>query len=60
MRVDALRSHRHLRVELDGVVLAETHSPVLLFETGLPTRFYIDRTDVDFSHLEPKLFKQGC
>ena len=60
VRVGALRSHRHLRVELDGVVLAETHSPALLFETGLPTRFYIDRTDVDFSHLEPKLFKQGC
>ena len=31
IRVDALRSHRHIRVELDGVVLAETHSPVLLF-----------------------------
>src|ERR1700744_4890704 len=29
VRVDALRSHRHVRVELDGVVLAETHSPVL-------------------------------
>src|SRR6201998_1713134 len=36
VRVDALRSHRHIRVELDGAVLAETHSPVLLFETGLP------------------------
>jgi uncharacterized protein (DUF427 family) len=51
VRVDALRSHRHIRVELDGVVLAETHSPVLLFETGLPTRYYIDRTDVVFAHL---------
>ena len=45
-RVDALRSHRHIRVELDGVVLADTHTPVLLFETGLPTRYYIDPTDV--------------
>ncbi|MBJ7340676.1 DUF427 domain-containing protein [Mycolicibacterium sp.] len=51
-RVDALRSHRHVRVELDGAVLAETRSPVLLFETGLPTRYYIDRTDVSFDHLE--------
>ncbi|HEX3257042.1 MAG TPA: DUF427 domain-containing protein, partial [Pseudonocardia sp.] len=50
-RVDALRSHRHVRVELDGVVLAETRSPVLLFETGLPTRYYVDRTDVAFEHL---------
>ena len=41
-RVDALRSHRHVRVELDGVTLADTRAPVLLFETGLPTRYYID------------------
>ena len=41
------------RVELDGVVLADTHVPVLLFETGLPTRYYIDPTDVAFEHLEP-------
>jgi len=51
-RVDALRSHRHVVVEVGGVVLADTHSPVLLFETGLPTRYYIDRTDVRFEHLE--------
>jgi uncharacterized protein (DUF427 family) len=51
-RVDALRSHRQIRVELEGVVLADTRSPVLLFETGLPTRYYIDPTDVDFEHLE--------
>jgi uncharacterized protein (DUF427 family) len=53
VRVDALRSHRHVRVELDGVVLADTACPVLLFETGLPTRYYIDRTDVVFDHLTP-------
>jgi uncharacterized protein (DUF427 family) len=52
-RVDAMRSSRHIRVEIDGVVLAESTAPVLLFETGLPTRHYIQRTDVDFSVLEP-------
>jgi uncharacterized protein (DUF427 family) len=51
-RVDAIRSSRHIRVELDGVVLAESAAPVMLFETGLPTRHYIQRTDVFFSHLE--------
>ncbi|MFF5079113.1 DUF427 domain-containing protein [Actinoplanes sp. NPDC000266] len=51
-RVDALRSTRHVRVELDGVVLAESHSPVLLFETGLPTRFYLDRTALNFGTLK--------
>jgi uncharacterized protein (DUF427 family) len=50
-RVDALRSHRHVTVEVDGAVLADTNSPVLLFETGLPTRYYVDRTDVSFDHL---------
>lgn len=51
VRVDALRSTRNIRVELEGVVLAETSSPVMVFETGLPTRYYINRTEVDFSHL---------
>ena len=51
-RVDAIRSSRHVRVEIDGVVLAETTAPVLLFETGLPTRHYIQRTDVNFAVLE--------
>jgi uncharacterized protein (DUF427 family) len=51
VRVDALRSHRHVRVELDGVLLADSSSPVLVFETGLPTRYYLDRTDVHFERL---------
>jgi uncharacterized protein (DUF427 family) len=51
-RVDALRSHRHVRIALDGAILADTTSPVLVFETGLPTRYYIDQTDVVFTHLD--------
>jgi uncharacterized protein (DUF427 family) len=50
-RVDALRSTRNVRIELDGVVLAESPAPVLVFETGLPTRYYFNPTDVDFDHL---------
>lgn len=59
-RVDAMRSHRHVRVELDGVVLADTVAPVLLFETGLPTRYYIDPTDVSFEHLEASSTETLC
>src|SRR4051812_14027417 len=59
-RVDALRSHRHVKVELEGVLLAETHTPVLLFETGLPTRYYIDRTDVSFANLETSDTQSLC
>lgn len=51
VRVDALRSTRTVRVELDGLVLAESSAPVLLFETGLPTRYYVDRTAVRWEHL---------
>ena len=53
VRVDALRSNRPVRVELDGVVLADSRSPVMVFETGLPTRYYLSRTDIDFGHLTP-------
>jgi uncharacterized protein (DUF427 family) len=52
-RVDAVRSSRSVRVELDGVVLAETSSPVMVYETGLPTRYYVPRTSVRFEHLLP-------
>ncbi|MEV0804829.1 DUF427 domain-containing protein [Micromonospora sp. NPDC050200] len=50
-RVDALRSTRRVRVEVDGVLLAESDSPVMVFETGLPTRYYVNRTDVHHEHL---------
>jgi uncharacterized protein (DUF427 family) len=50
-RVDALRSNRPVRVELEGVVLADACSSVMVFETGLPTRYYLSRTDIDFGHL---------
>lgn len=51
VRVDALRSSRTVRVELEGVRLAESAAPVMVFETGLPTRYYLDRSAVDFTHL---------
>lgn len=59
-RVDALRSTRSVRVELEGVVLAESSSPVMVFETGLPTRYYLNRTEVDFSHLVPTATVTRC
>lgn len=52
-RLDILASSRHVRVEVDGVTVAETHRPTILFETGLPPRFYLPQTDVRFDLLEP-------
>jgi uncharacterized protein (DUF427 family) len=59
-RVDSLRSTRTVRVESHGVVLAESSSPVFCFETGLPTRYYLDRTDVDFTTLVPTDTVTAC
>jgi uncharacterized protein (DUF427 family) len=59
-RVDALRSRRSVRVERSGVVLAESPAPVTLFETGLPTRYYIDQRDVRFEHLVPSATRTEC
>lgn len=59
-RVDAIRSTRPVRIELEGVVLAESSSPVMVFETGLPTRYYLNRTDVRFEHLQPSETVSSC
>ncbi len=53
VRVDALRSTRTVRVELGGTVLAESSSPVMVFETGLPTRYYLNRTELNWACLTP-------
>ncbi|WP_137844743.1 DUF427 domain-containing protein [Microbacterium sp. 2FI] len=45
-RVDVLSSSRHVQVVMLGQVVAETRRPRLLFETGLPTRYYIPWADV--------------
>jgi uncharacterized protein (DUF427 family) len=59
-RVDALRSTRTARVELEGIVLAESSSPVMVFETGLPTRYYFNRTEVNYEHLVPTATVSAC
>ena len=45
-RVDILASSRHVRVEIDGVTVADSTSPRILFETGLPPRYYLPLTDI--------------
>ena len=60
VRVDVLRSTRPVRVESHGVVLAESFGPIMLFETGLPTRYYLNPTDIDFSWLVPSETVTSC
>jgi uncharacterized protein (DUF427 family) len=52
-RVDVQRSSRHVRVEMLGVTVAETSRPRVLFETGLPARYYIPRVDARMDLLVP-------
>jgi uncharacterized protein (DUF427 family) len=59
-RVDALRSTRAVRVELDGVLLAESASAVLVFETGLPTRYYLNRSEINLAQLRPSDTVTDC
>jgi uncharacterized protein (DUF427 family) len=58
-RIDALPSSRRVRIERDGELLAESSRPVLLFETLLPTRYYLPREDVRVE-LEPSPTRSTC
>jgi uncharacterized protein (DUF427 family) len=59
-RVDILASSRHVRVEVDGVTVAESASPRLLFETGLPVRYYLPKTHVRIDLLIPTESETHC
>jgi uncharacterized protein (DUF427 family) len=59
-RCDAIRSGRHVKVELNGKLLAESRSTVIVFETGLPPRYYFPRPDVNFTHFTPADTKTAC
>lgn len=52
-RVDVLQSSRHVRVEIQGHEVANTNKPRLLFETNLPMRIYIPKTDCRMDLLVP-------
>lgn len=45
-RIDVLESSRHVQVRLDDALLADSRRPVMLFETGLPVRYYLPKLDV--------------
>ena len=59
-RIDILSSSRRVRVEIDGVTVADTTNGSFLFETGLPTRYYIPKTDVAMALLTPTDLVSAC
>jgi uncharacterized protein (DUF427 family) len=59
-RIDIVRSSRHVRVERDGEVLAESTQPRLLFEPPLPVRYYLPPEDVRLDRLTPSTRTSTC
>jgi uncharacterized protein (DUF427 family) len=59
-RIDILASSRHVEVVIDGVTVADSHQPRILFETGLPPRYYLPLTDVRTDLLEPSDTSTAC
>jgi uncharacterized protein (DUF427 family) len=59
-RIDVYKSTRHVRVVLDGETLADTRRARILFETGLPPRYYVPVEDVHTDLLVPSAKKTRC
>lgn len=59
-RVDVLQGSRHVEVVHQGITVADSHRPVLLFETGLPTRYYLPKLDVRLDLLVPSTTVTRC
>jgi uncharacterized protein (DUF427 family) len=59
-RVDVRPSSRRVRVVFGGEAVAETCRGLFLFETGLPTRYYIPPQDVRMELLEPSSTHTIC
>ncbi|KAF5326684.1 hypothetical protein D9619_003962 [Psilocybe cf. subviscida] len=59
-RVDIVQSSRHIRVEAGGVEVANSRAPRMVFETGLPVRYYIPKTDCRMDLWEVSPTKTGC
>ena len=59
-RVDILASSRHVRVEVGGVTVADSRAPRVLFETGLPPRYYLPLPDVQRELLRPSATTSRC
>jgi len=59
-RVDVRDSSRHVRVLAGAELVAETHRPKILFETGFRPRYYIPPEDARRDLLEPSATRTIC
>lgn len=59
-RIDVLPSSRHVEIRIGGTTVAASDSPMLLFETGLPVRFYLPKPHVRMDLLVPTDTETHC
>jgi uncharacterized protein (DUF427 family) len=59
-RIDILPSDRRVRVVIDGVTVADSDNGSFLFETGLPPRYYLPKTDVRMDLMTPTSRATAC
>jgi uncharacterized protein (DUF427 family) len=59
-RITITPSDLHVEISVDGEKLASSNHPVLLDETGLPTRYYLPREDVRLELLRPTTTETTC
>jgi len=59
-RLDILASSKRVRIEVSGVTVAESAQPRILFETGLPPRYYLPLTELRMDLLRPSATESHC
>ncbi|MPY93349.1 MAG: DUF427 domain-containing protein [Acidimicrobiia bacterium] len=59
-RIDVRTAERRVRVLVDGAVVADSSVPKLLFETGLPVRYYLPLEHWDQAALTPSGHSSTC
>jgi uncharacterized protein (DUF427 family) len=59
-RIDIRQTTRHLVVKRGDQVIADTHAPLALFESGFAPRWYVPRADVNESMLTPVQGETFC
>lgn len=59
-RIDTVQSSRNIRVEVDGVTVADTNRSIILYETGMPRRYYMPMEDVKQEYLTATELQTLC
>ncbi|MDT3399087.1 DUF427 domain-containing protein [Streptomyces sp. B1866] len=59
-RVEVVPGSQHVTVSIDGRVVAESGRPLLVYETGLPVRYYLPPQDVDLTLFQPTGTRTTC